>query len=288
VAGPGFAGLLVQIAGPAGAIVVDSVSYLASVFGLAAARRPEPAPEIDTTMRAGLLEGVRQTLANPILRALTTHAAIFNMSGQILTVNLVVWLVKERHLSPGGYGLALSASGVGAFCGTMMALRLARRLGYGRAFASALTLSCGAPLLLATFPFHGYPLGGAITVVQLASGAGLGSANVLSITLRQVVAPRGSLARTNGGYRLLIFGVIPFGSALGGVFGQAFGSRVGVAIGTVGLAVSAYPMVRKRIRSLRDPKDAREQAENLRAAEQAVTEQAAATAAGPPPRAAQP
>ena len=265
VAGPGFAGLLVQLAGPAMAIVIDSVSYLASVFGLAAARRPEPPPEIDTTMRAGFLEGVRQTLSNPILRALTTHAAIFNMSGQILTVNLVVWLVKERHLSPGGYGLALSASGVGAFCGTMMALRLARRLGYGRAFASALTLSCGTPLLLATFPFHGYALGAAVAGVQVLSGTGLGNANVLSVTLRQVGAPRGTLARTSAGYRALIYGVIPFGSALGGAIGQLAGSRTGVAVGTIGFAISAIPMVRRQVRALRDPQDARRLVEQAQA-----------------------
>jgi MFS family permease len=257
VAGPGVAGLLVQAAGPAGAIAIDSASYLASVFGLAAARRPEPPPEPDATMPAGILEGLRRVLVNPILRALTLHAAIFNLSAQILTVNLVVWLVKERGLSAGGYGLALSATGLGAFFGTMMALRLAGRLGYGHAFAASLTLSCGAPLLLATFPFHGYALGLAVAAVQLVSGTGLGSANVLSVTLRQVVAPRGSLARTNGGYRLLIFGVIPFGSALGGVLGQLAGSRTGVAIGTIGMTISAIPMVRRQVRTLRDPKDAR-------------------------------
>jgi MFS family permease len=265
VAGPGFAGLLVQVAGPAAAIAIDSVSYLASVFGLAAARRPEPPPEVDPTMRAGLLEGVRQTLANPILRALTTHAAIFNMSGQILTVNLVVWLVKERHLSAGGYGLALSASGVGAFCGTMMALRLSRRLGYGHAFVSALTLSCGTPLLLATFPFHGYALGVAVAGVQVLSGTGLGIANVLSVTLRQVGALRGTLARTSAGYRALIYGTIPFGSVLGGVIGSLAGSRTGVAVGTVGFAISAIPMVRRQVRTLRDPKDARRLVEQARA-----------------------
>jgi MFS family permease len=281
VGGPGFAGLLVQIAGPAVAIVIDSVSYLASVFGLAAARRPEPPPDVEPNMRTGLLEGVRQTLANPILRALTTHAAIFNLSGQILTVNLVVWLVKERHLSPGGYGLALSASGVGAFCGTMMALRLARRLGYGRAFASALTLSCGAPLLLATFPFHGYPLGAAVAAVMVCSGTGLGIANVLSVTLRQTVAARGTLARTSAGYRALIFGVIPFGSALGGVIGSLAGSRTGVAVGTIGFAISAIPMVRRQVRMLRDPKDARRLVEQAHADVPPAVEVVAAEA--PPP-----
>lgn len=276
VAGPGFAGLLVQLAGPAGAIVIDSVSYLASVFGIAAARRPEPAPEIDDTRRAGFFEGIRQTLASPILRALTTHAAIYNMAGQILTVNLVVWLVKERHLSPGGYGLALSASGIGAFCGTMMALRLARRLGYGRAFASALTLSCGAPLLLATFPFHGYALGAAVACVMMVSGTGLGNANVLSVTLRQVGAPRGTLARTSAGYRALIYGTIPFGSALGGIIGSTAGSRTGVAIGTIGFTVSAIPMVRRKIRSVRDPQDARRLVEQAQAEVSLPVEVAAA------------
>ncbi len=263
VAGPGVAGLLVQLAGPAMAIVIDSASYLVSVFGLSAARSPEPPPELNADLPAGILEGLRRVLINPILRALTLHAAIYNLSAQILTVNLVVWLVKDRGLSAGGYGLALSATGLGAFVGTMMALRLARRLGYGHAFAASLVLSTGVPLLLATLPFRGLALGLAVACIQLVAGAGLGSANVLSVTLRQVVAPRGSLARTNGGYRLLIFGVIPFGSALGGILGQLIGSRAGVAIGTVGLTISAIPMVRRRVRTLRDPKDARRLVERL-------------------------
>jgi len=269
VGGPGLAGLLVQLLGPAPAILADALSYLGSVLGLTAARRPEPPPAVDDTVPAGILEGLRRILVNPFLRALTAHAALYNFSAQILTVNLLVWVVKDRHASIGVYGLALSCAGLGAFFGTMAALRLAARLGYGRAFAASLTLSTGAPLLLATFPFHGTALGGAVAAVELAAGAGLGSANVLSVTLRQVVAPRGSLARTNGGYRLLIFGVIPFGSSLGGVLGVAFGSRVAVAVGTVGLALSATPMLRGRIRSLRDPKDARERAEQLRTDAQA-------------------
>ena len=96
----------------------------------------------------------------------------------------------------------------------------------------------------------------ALGAVQFVAGTGLGSANVLSVTMRQIVAPRGSLARTNGGYRLLNFGVIPLGSAAGGLIGQAAGSRAGVAIGSLGLAVSALPMLTRRIRSMRSPAEA--------------------------------
>lgn len=256
VAGPGLAGGLAQLVGPAMAIAVDAASYLASALGVAGARRPEPAPPVEEAP-AGILSGLRTVAANPFLRALTAHAMIYNGASQILTVNLVVYAVTDRGLSAGLFGLALSAAGAGAFAGTMLAIRLVDQLGYGRAFAASLTLSTGAPLLLAALPGRGAALAASLTAVQFVSGIGLGSANVLSVTLRQVVAPRGSLARTNGGYRLLIFGVLPLGSAIGGTIGQTSGSRVGVAVGTLGLAASALPMLTHRIRSLTTPQDAR-------------------------------
>ena len=54
-----------------------------------------------------------------------------------------------------------------------------------------------------------------------------------------------------------MYGSIPIGSALGGVFGETLGSRAGVAIGTVGLAISALPMLSRTVRTLRDPVEAR-------------------------------
>ena len=264
VGAPGLAGLVVQAVGPAAAIAVDSISYAASVVGLLAARRPEPAPEREA-VPTGILEGLRRVLGNRFLRALTAHAAVYNGAAQILVVNLVVWAVKERDVPVGVYGVALSATGAGAFLGTMLALRLADRLGYGRAFASSLALSTGMPLAIALLPLDGVALGLALGAVQLVSGIGLGSANVLSVTLRQVVTPRGSLARTNGGYKLFTYGVLPVGSALGGVIGETLGSRVGVGIGTVGLAVSALPMLQRPIRSLARPADARLQTDAVAA-----------------------
>jgi MFS family permease len=254
--GPGLAGALVQLLGPPLAVLVDAVSYIASAFGVAAAGRPEPAAAPDAR-RSAVWEGVRIIMVNPFLRALTIHASIYNAASQIFLVNLVIWLVQNRGVSPGMYGVALSGGGVGAFVGTMMALRLAARLGYGRAFAASLLLSTGVPLLVATLPWRATSLALTLTALQLIAGIGLGSANVLSITLRQTVIPHNQLARSNGGYRLLMYGSIPIGSALGGLLGDALGSRAGVAIGTIGLAISALPMFARTIRRLRDPHDAR-------------------------------
>lgn len=151
----------------------------------------------------------------------------------------------------------LSASGVGAFAGTMAASRIAARIGYGRAFVTALVFSTGVPLLIAALPGRGAALASALAVCQIAAGFGLGIANVLSLTLRQIIAPRNALARTGAGYRLIIYGVIPLGSVLGGVIGGALNSRAAVAIGAAGLAMSALPMTARRVRGLRAPEDAR-------------------------------
>ncbi|MFJ6166559.1 MFS transporter [Micromonospora orduensis] len=255
VAGPGLAGGLTQLAGPPLAVALDAVSYLASALGVAGARRVEPAPPREDA--GGILDGLRAIAVNPWLRALTTHATIYNAASQIVTVNLVVLMVTDRGLKPGLFGLALSAAGAGALVGTLASTRLAERLGYGRAFAAALLLSTGTPLLIAALPGSGGALAAGLAGVQFIAGIGLGVANVLSVTLRQVVIPRGNLARSNGGYRVLIYGALPLGSALGGVLGHAAGSRVGVTVGTAGFAVSAVPMLTRRIRGLRTPQQAR-------------------------------
>ena len=259
VGGPGLGGILVGALGAPLAIAADAASYLVGALGVPPGRRA--APTVEARPPGHFLDGVRRLLGNVYLRALTVHASIYNAGFQVLLVNLLIWAVDDRGVSPGLYGLVLSAQGVGALIGTMWALRSAERRGYGGAFALALTLSCGAPLLMATLPFSGLALAAPLAAIQFVAGIGLGAANVLSTTLRQTVIPAEELAPTIGAYRFLMFGSIPIGSALGGVLGAALGGRAGVAIGTATLAVSALPMFARPIRSLRSPRDARAPAE---------------------------
>jgi MFS family permease len=140
-----------------------------------------------------LTEGLRLLVANRYLRALTTHAAVYNLAAQIFTINLVLWMVQGRQVTPAAYGLALSAGGVGAILGTLTALRLADRLGFGRAFAASLLLSCFVPLTVAGLPLYGTALAVGVGGALLVSGIGLGNANVYSLTLRQTVIPADQL-----------------------------------------------------------------------------------------------
>ncbi|GLZ76769.1 MFS transporter [Actinorhabdospora filicis] len=256
VAGPGVAGLLITLLGPVLALVVDAASYLASALGIAGARRAEPLPP-RPDRRPGVFSGLRLVLANPFMRAMTVHAAVYNAGAQILMINMVVMAVRERGLAPGWYGLALSAAGVGALLGTLIALRLIRRFGFGRSFMIALALETGAPLLLAAIPWDGLAFGGALAGLDFIAGVGLGVANVLSVTLRQNVLPQGTIARSNGSYRMITYGVLPIGAALAGILGETIGTRASVAVGTAAMAISALPMVARRVRRLRDVREAR-------------------------------
>jgi hypothetical protein len=76
---------------------------------------------------------------------------------------------------------------------------------------------------------------------------------VLSVTIRQLLIPRTALARSNGAYRTFTFGVLPIGAAIGGVLGSTFGTTTAVAVGTIGIALSALPMFVREVRTLETP-----------------------------------
>ncbi|WP_172669741.1 MFS transporter [Arsenicicoccus sp. oral taxon 190] len=274
VAGPGLAGLLVGALGAPVAILVDAVSYLASAVGVAAAHprhrpgpdestpgsTPESTPEVapqatpdagtDDHPRPSVLAGLRVLFTNPHLRALTIHAALYNLASEIFTLNLVLWAVQEQHLPTATYGLAMGAGGIGGLIGTLTALRLSERLGLGRAFIASLALSCGIPVLAVLVPAHGLALGAILAAVMLVSGIGLGNANVYSLTLRQAAIPRDQLTRSAGAYTQVMYGSIPLGGALAGVLGESLGTRRATAAGAVLLACSILPMLTRHIRTL--------------------------------------
>jgi MFS family permease len=60
---------------------------------------------------------------------------------------------------------------------------------------------------------------------MLASGAGIVFWNVVTVSLRQRITPDRLLGRMNASYRLVGWGTMPLGAALGGVLAEALGLR---------------------------------------------------------------
>lgn len=260
IAGPGFAGLLITALGPPAAIAIDAASFLASAVGVARSR-----PRFDTTVKrhtdtyeetSTIWSGLRLLFSTPPLRALTMHAALYNAAEQIVMLNLIIWAVKQREVSAGAYGLALTAGGAGGLIGTLIALRLADKLGLGRAFAVSLVLSCAAPVLLSLPTTSGMTFAVVIAAILFVRGIGEGNANIYSLTMRQQLIPSGQLTRSAGAYTQVMYGSIPIGAVLAGVIGETWGPRTGILIGAIGLVISALPMLTPtflRLKNLNTP-----------------------------------
>jgi len=108
-------------------------------------------------------------------------------------------------------------------------------VGNGAPVAAILVDRVGAPLAL---------LCGVFAVM----GVGIGIANVHAVSLRQTAVPAAMLGRVNAAYRMISWGAIPIGAALGGALATHAGpyaaltvGAIGVASATLWVAVSAVP-----------------------------------------------
>ena len=146
IAGRGIAGYLVAALTAPVALVIDAASYLVSAWCVTRVRHREERP----VPAAGRLwtdigEGVRFVARHPVLRAILVSGALVNL-GIVLVLTMVpVVLVDELGLGAGVLGLLLASGGVGTLAGSLVARRLAARVGAGRLALSGslLMVPCG-------------------------------------------------------------------------------------------------------------------------------------------------
>jgi len=258
VAGPGLAGLLVQLLGAARAIAADSASFLASGLAVLWIRRPEDRPGASERRGAAreLVDGLRFVSTHRILRAQIVIIAYTVIGGHFIDGVQYVFAYREAHLTPGLYGLALTLSSLGAFAGLALVKRVTAWLGVGPSLAIGFG---GPPVTLAFLPLAlVLPAVAVITVVFFLGAMTDPVANINQLTLRQSVTPDRYLGRMNSIFRTVVWGAIPLGSIVGGALASAFGTvatfEVGAAIGITG-SVALFISPVGRLRDFPGPTD---------------------------------
>lgn len=225
--GPTIGGLLAAaalwsaFAASAGAYALAAASLALMTGTYRPARTGPPTP-----MRAEIAEGLRFVWGNPLLRTL---GLMLGVSAMALTAWMAVFVLfavepGPMGLSQAGYGLLLSAGAVGGVLGSRIAPLAERRLGRARCLAlSVLALSLA---MLAPVATPGVVANVAALVV---TSTAVVVWNVITVSLRQSITPDRLLGRMNAAYRLLGWGMMPLGAALGGVVGEVFGLRAAFA-----------------------------------------------------------
>jgi MFS family permease len=254
VLGPGLAGGLLSVLRPAGVIAVDAVSYLVSALSLLLIRTPEPRPEpraeaASRGLRAAAV-GFRQLRRSPVLGPVTLYMAAINLAWTAFETVFLVFLVRGLHLSGTTIGLALGVGNLGLVAGAVTSAPLARRLGIGPVLLLGAAVQVLGFAVLALLPAGpaAVPL---VVAGQVLSTTGVLWFNVQSVSLRQTLTPPAVLGRVNAAVRLIGFGTIPLGAAVGGLLGDALGLRPTMGACLV-LAVPSVALVgRRAVRRIR-------------------------------------
>lgn len=220
--GPPLGGLLAGIA-LGGALGVSAAAYLVAAGVLllvAGSFRPERTGP-PTRIRTDIVEGARYLAGHRVLRTMALCTGLSNLAGTAWLAVLPLYAVTPgpMGLSESGFGLLLTAGAIGAVLGSLVAAPVERRLGRTATLAAAMALysvTMVAPALT-TSPWWVGAAGvlGGTSVIW----------NVITVSLRQRIAPDGLLGRVNAGYRLLAWGTMPLGAGLGGLLGEWLGVR---------------------------------------------------------------
>jgi MFS family permease len=219
--GPPIGGLLAA-ATLAGALSASAVGYgLAAIALTLLVGRFRPVrSSTPSSLRADIADGVSYLARHRLLRTLAVCVGLSNLASTATMAVLPLYAVAPgpMDLSPAGFGLLLAAFAAGSLVGSFLVEPIERHLGRRRT------------LLLATATFPVFSLAPALTanVVVVAAAFVVGSAlsigwNVITVSLRQRIVPDHLLGRVNAGYRLVAWGTMPIGAALGGFVGQRFG-----------------------------------------------------------------
>jgi len=122
--------------------------------------------------------------------------------------------------------------------------RLARLFGDGPSFYAVIGLSVAQNLAI------GLTSSAVVVAIALITlGLGVMWWNVIAVSLRQSIVPDRLLGRVNSVYRLLAWGTMPVGAALGGFLGKAFGLRSAYFVAAAMMAilgVAIIPVINNR------------------------------------------
>lgn len=221
------------------ALITPAGFYLLAAMALAALpdRRYTVARTETTTVRADVREGLVALWRDLTLRRLALLGAVSTLTNTAFFAVFVVFaLSPAMGLSGFEYSLLLTAAAVGAVSGSLTAARVGERL-RPRVLLSlvvvALALSFATPAVTSN-PFL---IAGALVVSGVVTATGA----VVSMSLRQSLAPENLLGRISAANRLLTLGASPVGALFGGIIAQAATPR-GLFILLAALVLTALPL----------------------------------------------
>lgn len=254
VAGPGVAGGIIQLLTAPVAIVVQAAMFALSGFSVWRIRVAEPLPPRSSNQQrvwTSLREGLRFAWSERVIRAFALAEAIFQFFFAAMQAVLLVFFVRQLHLSAGMIGLIFTAGSIGGLVGALVAPHVEQRLPLGPTLLLGSILRflglLAIPLAIFLGPYAAVCLIGARGVSSL----GWTIWQIYQETTQQLILPNHLRGRVTGSTLVLARG----GGAVGGFIGAGLAasagvvptvviSAIGATLGTLWLLASPLPRLR--------------------------------------------
>jgi MFS family permease len=222
IVGPAVAGVLVATVGEAGCFWINALSYVAVLVSLARLRVPPSAhAETQGDGFAFLREGVRYAWGTPALRNLLMLLGACAGIGFQYMVLLPVYARDLLHSGAEGYGLLVSAFGIGSLASAVLMTRRLDRWKLRRQLLVGLLVS---GLAMAGFAWsRAMPLS---LLTGLLSGFGLILYVASTNVLLQMTTEDRFRGRVMSLYTLLFVGTAPLGALISGTIAERAGAPI--------------------------------------------------------------
>jgi MFS family permease len=225
--GPAVAGLVLASFGETACFLLNAVSYLAVLLGLALIRIGAQVKDAsEGSWIGGIREGVAYAIKTPRVRTILVMVALSSVFGMSYSVLMPAIARDVLGGDQRTLGFLMGAAGAGAVLG---ALAIARRRSTRRSgtIVTAAMALFGASLVALSFS-RSFWLSAAI--LHLVGGAMIVQMST-SNTFLQIVAPPALRGRVVSLYTLMFLGLAPFGALLSGYAATLLGTPAAVRIG---------------------------------------------------------
>jgi len=225
LAGPALGGALVGWIRAAPALAADAASYALAAFftwRMGGSHRAERSDR--PSFAAELKQGIQYVVQSPIQRSLVLALMIANLASGALFVSgaHVMFGAETLGLDVGAYGAIVGLGSLGAAVGSLAARKVASLIGEGVMIVSAFGLFGAVLFGMSLLSADSSMTGAALFALQLGMTCAFAAGSIGIATIVQTVTPKSLLGRVGGVGRFATWGILPFGSILGGALADAY------------------------------------------------------------------
>jgi MFS family permease len=229
--GPAIGGMVVASAGPATTFFLNALSFLGTV-AVVLRWRPAPRPRVESTDRESFVRtmqvGLQYAWAERSQRIVLFRSVLWMLCASALWGLLPLVATHELGLDAKGYGLLVTAVGVGAVAGSLLLPTVRSHWPTNRILLSSIATFTVMLLVMGWVPW--VPL---VCVLLALGGAAWTTSNQNFQIAVQMRAPRHLQARAIAAYLLTFQGGLAIGSALWGVIAQQAGDQAALSVAAI-------------------------------------------------------